>query len=137
VRGSLRLIPTTDHLNGIQRNCTRNRRRYAARPPTASPLLTAVFNVHRSARGIGKAIALRLADDGFDVALNDIPANTVILDGVVNEIKAKGRASSAHLGDVSLEDDVRGMVEQVVSTYGNLDVVRIFFVRTLNLSLTF
>ncbi|KAJ6598198.1 NAD-binding protein [Mycena vulgaris] len=76
-----------------------------------------------AARGIGKAIALRLADDGFDVAVNDIPSNSKALAMVVDEIKAKGRASSAHLADVALEDQVRGMVEEVVSIYGHLEVM--------------
>ncbi|KAJ7040972.1 NAD-binding protein [Mycena alexandri] len=76
-----------------------------------------------AARGIGKAIALRLADDGFNVAVNDISAQSEALSELVDEIKAKGRASSAHIADVSSEDAVRGMVEQVVTTYGRLDVM--------------
>ncbi len=35
-----------------------------------------------AARGIGKGIALRLADDGLDVVVNDIEANGDELDGV-------------------------------------------------------
>lgn len=58
------------------------------------------------ARGIGKAIALRLADDGFDVAVNDLPESSKPLLEVVEEIKAKGRASSSHLADVSVEEEV-------------------------------
>jgi len=77
-----------------------------------------------AARGIGKAIALRLAEDGFDVAVNDIPANSEALEQLVGEIKAKfGRASSAHPGDVSVDDEVKGMVEQVVAVHGHLDVM--------------
>ncbi|KAJ7097578.1 hypothetical protein C8R44DRAFT_889117 [Mycena epipterygia] len=76
-----------------------------------------------AARGIGKAIALRLADDGFDVAVNDIANNAKTLALVVDEITAKGRASSVHVADVSSDDQVRAMVEQVVSTYGSLDVM--------------
>ncbi|KAJ7149138.1 hypothetical protein C8R46DRAFT_1230845 [Mycena filopes] len=74
-------------------------------------------------RGIGKAIALRLADDGFDIAVNDILLQSEALAEVVDEIKAKGRASSAYIADVSSEDEVRGMVEQVVATYGRLNVM--------------
>ncbi|KAJ7665784.1 hypothetical protein B0H17DRAFT_1090189 [Mycena rosella] len=75
-----------------------------------------------AARGIGKTTALRLADDGFDVSVNDIAHNSEALAKVVHEIQAKGRVSSAHVADVSLEDQVRGMVE-VVKTYGRLDIV--------------
>lgn len=35
-----------------------------------------------SARGIGKAIAIRLAEDGFDVCINDIAANEVGIEEV-------------------------------------------------------
>lgn len=76
-----------------------------------------------SAQGIGKAIALRLADDGFDVGVNDIPANAQNLLEVVREIKAKGRVSSEHLADVSIEEQVKSMITEVVRVHGGLDVV--------------
>ncbi|KAJ7131382.1 NAD-binding protein [Mycena epipterygia] len=76
-----------------------------------------------AAQGIGKAIALRLADDSFDVAVNDIPGNGEKLSAVVEEIKAKGRESSAHLADVSVEGEVKAMVEEVVHVHGGLDVM--------------
>ncbi|KAK7051878.1 hypothetical protein R3P38DRAFT_3305836 [Favolaschia claudopus] len=75
-----------------------------------------------AARGLGKEIALRLADDGFDVAVNDIASNRDILLKVVEEIKAKNRASSAHVADVSDEGQVKGVFDEVVKTYGGLDV---------------
>ncbi|KAJ6482540.1 NAD(P)-binding protein [Mycena sanguinolenta] len=76
-----------------------------------------------SARGIGRAIALRLADDGFDVAVNDISVQSEALAQLVAEISAKGRKSSLHIADVSLEDEVRRMVEAVVNHHGSLDVM--------------
>ncbi|KAJ7149136.1 NAD-binding protein [Mycena filopes] len=76
-----------------------------------------------AARGIGRAIALRLADDGFDVAVNDISVQSEALAQLVDEIQAKGRASSSHIADVSSEDEVRGMIEQVVATHARLDVM--------------
>ncbi|KAJ7931801.1 NAD-binding protein [Mycena leptocephala] len=76
-----------------------------------------------AAQGIGKAIALRLADDGFDVAVNDIPANAQNLLEVVREIKAKGRVSSEHLADVSIEEQVKSMITEVARVHGGLDVV--------------
>ncbi|KAJ7489125.1 hypothetical protein FB451DRAFT_1553005 [Mycena latifolia] len=74
-------------------------------------------------RGIGRAIALRLADDGFDVAVNDIHGHAENLSKVVEEIKAKGRKSSAHLADVSVEGEVKAMVDEVVRVYDGLDVM--------------
>lgn len=77
-----------------------------------------------SARGIGRVIALRLAADGFDVAVNDVPANQPALDALVAEIRATGRRACALLADVTQEAQVREMVEGVVRELGALDVVR-------------
>ncbi|KAJ7607218.1 hypothetical protein FB45DRAFT_1040486 [Roridomyces roridus] len=60
-----------------------------------------------AAQGIGRAIALRLADDGFDVAVNDISASAE-LQNLVKEIRQRGRASSIHTADVS--QDAQGVV---------------------------
>ncbi|KAF7377447.1 NAD-binding protein [Mycena sanguinolenta] len=76
-----------------------------------------------AAGGIGRAIALRLADDGFDVAVNDISRQSEALTQLVAEITAKGRTSSLHIADVSSEDEVCAMVEAVVNQYGSLDVM--------------
>ncbi|KAJ7779173.1 hypothetical protein B0H16DRAFT_807590 [Mycena metata] len=46
-----------------------------------------------------------------------------MLGSVVEEIKAKGQVSSAHVADVTVEDDVRRMIEKVVDTHGRLDVM--------------
>ncbi|KAJ7097541.1 acetoin reductase family protein [Mycena epipterygia] len=88
-----------------------------------SPMSSGTALITGAAQGIGKAIALRLADDGFDVAVNDIPGNAEKLSVVVEEIKAKGRESSAHLADVSVEGEVKAMVEEVVRVHGGLDVM--------------
>jgi short-subunit dehydrogenase involved in D-alanine esterification of teichoic acids len=72
-------------------------------------------------QGVGRAIALRLADDGFDVAVNDIVVGE--LESLVEEIKSKGRQSSIHIADVSMEDAVKKMVEDVVKEHGGLDIV--------------
>jgi NAD(P)-dependent dehydrogenase (short-subunit alcohol dehydrogenase family) len=77
---------------------------------------------------MGRDIALKLADDGFDVAVNDIAAKDDNLDQVVAEIRAKGRSSSKHIADVSVDAQVREMVEQVVTQHGGLDVVRYSFI---------
>ncbi|KAF7377404.1 hypothetical protein MSAN_00162000 [Mycena sanguinolenta] len=76
-----------------------------------------------AAQGIGRGIALRLAEDGFDVAVNDIQDNSAKLDAVVAEIKQKGRESSKHLADVSRDEDVKEMVDNVVKHHGSLNVM--------------
>ena len=85
-------------------------------------MTTRVALVTGAARGIGRAIALRLADDGLDVAVNDLP-NTPELDDVVREIESKGRRSLAVHADVSLEEGVQTIIQQVVQKLGSLDVV--------------
>jgi meso-butanediol dehydrogenase/(S,S)-butanediol dehydrogenase/diacetyl reductase len=85
-------------------------------------MTTRVALVTGGARGIGRAIALRLAEDGLDVAVNDLPS-TSELDDVVREIESKGRRSLAVPADVSLEEGVEKIIQQVVQKLGSLDVV--------------
>jgi NAD(P)-dependent dehydrogenase (short-subunit alcohol dehydrogenase family) len=84
---------------------------------------TKVALVTGAARGIGRAIALRLAHDGLDVAVNDITSSPE-LDGLVQEIKNKGRRSLAVPADISLETEVEKAVQKVAQDLGGLDVVR-------------
>jgi NAD(P)-dependent dehydrogenase (short-subunit alcohol dehydrogenase family) len=76
-----------------------------------------------ASRGIGYGIALRLADDGYDIAANG-QTSTTKLDEVVKEIEKKGRRAFAIPGDVSEESVVKDMIQRTVSTLGSLDVVR-------------
>ncbi|KAJ7699222.1 hypothetical protein B0H17DRAFT_305594 [Mycena rosella] len=76
-----------------------------------------------AAQGIGRCVALKLADDGFDVAVNDVSAGSEKLEGLLEEIRAKGRASSMHVADVSQEAQVKEMVEQVVEHHAGLDIM--------------
>ncbi|KAJ7097566.1 hypothetical protein C8R44DRAFT_889107 [Mycena epipterygia] len=76
-----------------------------------------------AAQGIGRGVALRLADDGFNVAVNDIEANTANLDTLVEEIRKKGRASAKCVANVSQENQVKEMVELAVQKLGRLDVM--------------
>ncbi|OBZ77884.1 Diacetyl reductase [(S)-acetoin forming] [Grifola frondosa] len=76
-----------------------------------------------AAQGIGEAIALRLADDGLDVAVNDIAPKGEKLAAVVKAIEAKGRRAIAVPGDVSSEKDTIAMIGKVVEVLGGLDVM--------------
>lgn len=76
-----------------------------------------------SSRGIGKAIAVRLAQDGYDVCVNDIAANKAGIDSVVNEVQGMGRKATGHVADVSNMSEVEAMVKHSVSELGNLDTM--------------
>ena len=76
-----------------------------------------------AARGIGRGIALRLAADGLDVAVNDLEANGDDLEKVAGEIRNEGRRAATVFADVSDADEVEGMVERVSDELGRLDVM--------------
>lgn len=73
-------------------------------------------------QGIGRAIALRLAKDGFNVVVNDINTNESKLQEVQEEIKKLGRRSMYCLADVSNSESVEQMMEMVAQQMGSLDV---------------
>ncbi|KAH9828679.1 uncharacterized protein C8Q71DRAFT_799960 [Rhodofomes roseus] len=77
-----------------------------------------------AAQGIGRSIALRLAEDGLNVAINDIPSKTKQIEEVVAEIKAKTNAKVvAAPADVTNEEAVQAMIASVVEQLGGLDVM--------------
>jgi len=80
-------------------------------------------------RGIGRAIATRLAKEGADVIVNDIvanPANMAGWDGlpeVVREIEVLGRQSMSIIADVSDANQVHNMIRQVLERFGHIDIL--------------
>jgi len=72
--------------------------------------------------GIGRAVALELAREGCNVAVNyrrhDTEAKQVVAD-----IEKMGRKGLAVKADVSSYDDAQKMVEQVVEQFGHLDIM--------------
>ena len=73
-------------------------------------------------RGIGQAIALKLAEVGATVVINDV-GEAEPAESVAEEIKAMGGQSLAILADVSSAEDVTRLVETTVSTYGKVDIL--------------
>lgn len=73
-----------------------------------------------SARGIGKSIALRLATDGYNVCINDIPALEKGCDEVVKEIESMGGKACTAVGDVTKRGDVKDVIQKSVKELGPL-----------------
>jgi 3-oxoacyl-[acyl-carrier protein] reductase len=73
-----------------------------------------------SGQGIGRAVARRLAEAGATVVVNDIGE---AVEAVAEEIRALSRPSLAVAADVSQSEDVAGMMETVVNTYGRIDIL--------------
>ena len=76
-----------------------------------------------SARGIGRAIALKLAEVGADIVVNDIAAAADSLESVATEIRALNRQVLAVTADVSSKDDVNRLVDAAVNTFGHIDIM--------------
>ena len=76
-----------------------------------------------SSRGIGRAIALRIARDGYDVCINDIPANKSGAEEVAQEIQKLGRNSCVAIADVSKLSEVEGMIQTAVKELGPLNTM--------------
>jgi len=75
-----------------------------------------------ASRGIGRAIALALAKEGADVALN-CSISVEAAGKVAQEIKALGRHAAVVQADVSNKTAVRKMVKEVVKQFGKIDIL--------------
>ncbi|MYL63755.1 3-oxoacyl-[acyl-carrier-protein] reductase [Bacillus hwajinpoensis] len=75
-----------------------------------------------ASRGIGRAIALELAKEGMNVAVN-YAGSEAKANSVVDEIKAAGGNAIAIKANVASMDEVQGMIKEVVSTFGSLEVL--------------
>lgn len=112
------------------RRITAHKGSYLSLPPSRTTMGSLEANPRRvalvtgAAQGIGRCIAIRLAEDGLNVALNDLPTKLAELEAVAVQIKATtGSQAVAVLGDVSRDEDVQSMVASTVERLGGLDVV--------------
>ncbi|MDK7050076.1 (S)-acetoin forming diacetyl reductase [Aerococcus sanguinicola] len=74
-----------------------------------------------AAQGIGKAIAERLSEDGFAVAVADL--NEEEAKKVADSLEAKGKKALAIKVDVSDRDQVFAAVEEAAEAFGRFDVI--------------
>jgi NAD(P)-dependent dehydrogenase (short-subunit alcohol dehydrogenase family) len=89
-----------------------------------APLQKGAAIVTGAAQGIGRAIAVQLARDGFPLLATDMPSKQDALDALVVELIAAGHRAAAVGADVTDEGDVRRMIEVAVRDLGPLEVVR-------------
>ena len=72
-----------------------------------------------SGRGLGKGIAMKLAEEGAKVVIADMAA----VDDTVAEIVAKGGTASAFAVNVSKQEEVQALIKYAIDTYGTLDIM--------------
>jgi NAD(P)-dependent dehydrogenase (short-subunit alcohol dehydrogenase family) len=73
------------------------------------------------AKGMGRAIALKFAEEGCDVVVNALHIEGV--KKVVDEIKTLGRKSLAVKADISKSAEVNDMVAQTIKKFGKIDIL--------------
>ena len=87
-----------------------------------SPVLEGkVAIITGASRGIGRAFALRFAEEGAKLLLTTTSLERAA--GVVKQIRAKGGEAVAMEADISDEDDTKKIAEKVMQQYGKVDIL--------------
>ena len=76
-----------------------------------------------SKRGIGKAIAVALAETGANVVVTTRNVEGDKLEAVSRDIRKKGRASIAIQADVSQKQDVERLINRAMDEFGRIDIM--------------
>jgi 3-oxoacyl-[acyl-carrier protein] reductase len=84
--------------------------------------MTQTAIVTGSSRGIGRAIALKLGQNGFQVVVN-YAGNKTEADTVVKQIEANGGEAIVVQGDVSRSADMEHLFDEAERVFGGVDVV--------------
>ncbi|MBR2008455.1 MAG: 3-oxoacyl-[Alistipes sp.] len=75
-----------------------------------------------AARGIGKAIALRFAEQGADVAFTDLEINEAV-EQTLAELEALGVKAKAYASNAASFEESHEVVKQIVEDFGRIDVL--------------
>jgi len=73
-----------------------------------------------SGRGIGKSIAVKLAEEGAAVAINDVSDSS---EATALEIAASGKKAIFVKGSVSSSAEMNSVMEKIIATWGRLDIL--------------
>lgn len=75
-----------------------------------------------AAKGIGKAIALKFAEEGADIAFTDLVINDVA-EQTIRELEAFGHKVRAYASNAADFDQTHGTVEEILKEFGRIDVL--------------
>jgi 3-oxoacyl-[acyl-carrier protein] reductase len=75
-----------------------------------------------AARGIGKAIALKFASEGADVAFTDLVINEAA-EETISEIAAFGHKVKGYASNAANFDETHAVVEQILQDFGRIDIL--------------
>lgn len=75
-----------------------------------------------SGRGIGRAIALKYAQEGADVVVTDLRVDEGV-EAFIEELRALGVRAKAYASDASKFDAAHDLIKQVVEDFGRIDVL--------------
>lgn len=89
--------------------------------PVAGRLQSKVALVTGGAKGIGKAIAIRFAQEGADVVVTDRDARAG--SETADELRALGRKALSHPADVADRSAIEAMVESVLRDFSSIDIL--------------
>jgi 3-oxoacyl-[acyl-carrier protein] reductase len=73
-------------------------------------------------RGIGRAVALRLAKEGADVAIS-YRSNDEAAEKAAEEVRTAGMRCETFRGDVALQKDVEALFKGVIEAFGRIDIL--------------
>lgn len=89
---------------------------------SSRPLLGQKALVTGASSGIGRAVAIALAEAGADVVVNHVGSDQ-LANEVVRSIERTGRKSYAHQADVAQEAEVRGLFDRMRAEFGGIDIL--------------
>lgn len=87
----------------------------------AAPRERRVALITGGSRGLGRACALRIAEEGRDIVIADVLEEQG--KGVVGEVEAMGQKALFVYTDVTIEESVKAAVEATMVTFGRLDIL--------------